>query len=102
MTVHISKLQPGRRRRLTSQQKRFLLTDAIRELGSVSAVGRAYDVPVSLLFRWRRELDLPDLVDDGTVTAVSPLALALRVQRIEDELDRLRRENRSLREQAAP
>lgn len=52
----IRQLRPGHRRHFTSDEKRALLTEAFRNGESLSALGRRYDIAVSLLFRWKREL----------------------------------------------
>ncbi|MDX2021181.1 MAG: transposase [Deltaproteobacteria bacterium] len=100
--MKILKLQPGRRRRLSNEQKRFLLTDAVKQHGSVSAVGRAYDIPVSLLYRWRRELDLPASKEDVVEPTAPTSSLVLRVRKIEEGLEQLMRDTRSLLDQGTP
>ena len=47
----------GRRRRFTNDEKRRFLTEAASAGESMSSVGRRYGLSVSLLFRWRRQLD---------------------------------------------
>jgi transposase len=49
--------QMGRRRRFTNDEKRRFLTEASLPGESMSSVGRRYGLSVSLLFRWRRQLD---------------------------------------------
>jgi transposase len=48
---------PGRRRRFTSEEKRLFITQAMSPGESMSSVGRRHGLSVSLLFRWRRQLD---------------------------------------------
>jgi transposase len=48
---------PGRRRRFTSDEKRLFITQAMSPGESMSSVGRRHGLSVSLLFRWRRQLD---------------------------------------------
>ncbi len=48
---------PGRRRRFSNEEKRQFLQQAISSGESMSSVGRRYGLSVSLLFRWRRQLD---------------------------------------------
>jgi transposase len=48
---------PGRRRRFSNEEKRQFLREAMGESESMSSVGRRYGLSVSLLFRWRRQLD---------------------------------------------
>ena len=48
---------PGRRRRFTNDEKRRFLEEAGANGESMSSVGRRYGLSVSLLFRWRRQLD---------------------------------------------
>jgi transposase len=48
---------PGRRRRFTSEEKRQFITQAMAPGESMSSVGRRHGLSVSLLFRWRRQLD---------------------------------------------
>src|SRR5688500_3446529 len=47
----------GRRRRFTNDEKRRFLEEASGTGESMSSVGRRYGLSVSLLFRWRRQLD---------------------------------------------
>lgn len=47
----------GRRRRFTNDEKRKFLEEANGPGESMSSVGRRYGLSVSLLFRWRRQLD---------------------------------------------
>jgi transposase-like protein len=47
----------GRRRRFTNEEKRRFLDEAAASGESMSSVGRRYGLSVSLLFRWRRQLD---------------------------------------------
>jgi transposase len=49
--------QPGRRRRFSNEEKRQFLQEAVGSGESMSSVGRRYGLSVSLLFRWRRQLD---------------------------------------------
>jgi transposase len=49
--------QVGRRRRFTSEEKRRFLQEAAASGESMSSVGRRYGLSVSLLFRWRRQVD---------------------------------------------
>jgi transposase len=48
---------PGRRRRFSNDEKRQFLQEAMSSNESMSSVGRRYGLSVSLLFRWRRQLD---------------------------------------------
>jgi transposase len=48
---------PGRRRRFTNEEKRHFLDEASSPGESMSSVGRRYGLSVSLLFRWRRQLE---------------------------------------------
>jgi transposase len=48
---------PGRRRRFSNEEKRQFLQEAMGTGESMSSVGRRYGLSVSLLFRWRRQLD---------------------------------------------
>jgi transposase len=47
----------GRRRRFTNEEKRKFLDEAAAANESMSSIGRRYGLSVSLLFRWRRQLD---------------------------------------------
>jgi transposase len=49
--------QAGRRRRFTTEEKRRFLEEAAASGESMSSVGRRYGLSVSLLFRWRRQVD---------------------------------------------
>ena len=48
---------PGRRRRFTTEEKRHFIVEAMSAGQSMSSVGRRHGLSVSLLFRWRRQLD---------------------------------------------
>jgi transposase len=48
---------PGRRRRFTSEEKRQFIKQAMSPGESMSSVGRRHGLSVSLLFRWRRQLE---------------------------------------------
>jgi len=48
--------ESGRRRRFTTEEKRRFLNEASRPGETISSVGRRYGLSVSLLFRWRRQL----------------------------------------------
>jgi transposase len=47
----------GRRRRFTNDEKRKFLDEAAAAGESMSSIGRRYGLSVSLLFRWRRQLE---------------------------------------------
>jgi transposase len=47
----------GRRRRFTNEEKRKFLDEAAAAGESMSSIGRRYGLSVSLLFRWRRQLE---------------------------------------------
>lgn len=47
----------GRRRRFTNEEKRRFLEQAMAGGESMSSIGRRYGLSVSLLFRWRRQLE---------------------------------------------
>ena len=72
----------GRRRRFTNDEKRKFLEEANGPGESMSSVGRRYGLSVSLLFRWRRQLDgqarpNPRTTEDdirGTVRRLSDIA----------------------------
>jgi transposase len=48
---------PGRRRRFTSEEKRLFIKQAMAPGESMSSIGRRHGLSVSLLFRWRRQLE---------------------------------------------
>ncbi|HEY0706724.1 MAG TPA: transposase [Polyangia bacterium] len=48
---------PGRRRRFSAEEKRQFIAEAMSPGQSMSSVGRRHGLSVSLLFRWRRQLD---------------------------------------------
>ena len=48
---------PGRRRRFSAEEKRQFIKQAMAPGESMSSVGRRHGLSVSLLFRWRRQLD---------------------------------------------
>jgi transposase len=48
---------PGRRRRFSTEEKRQFITEAMSAGQSMSSVGRRHGLSVSLLFRWRRQLE---------------------------------------------
>ena len=52
--MYIPPVRPGHRRRWSREEKLILLQEA--EETSVSDVARKYQVSVSLVFRWRRQL----------------------------------------------
>jgi len=78
--------QAGRRRRFTASEKRRLLDEAVRSGESISSVGRRYGLSVSLLFRWRRQLQ----------GAPAPRVARLAPVEKRDELERLREQIRDL------
>lgn len=80
--------QPGRRRRFSNDEKRQFLEEAIAAGESMSSVGRRYGLSVSLLFRWRRQLD-------GTATPASTREDDNRAE-VRDLRDRVRELERLL------
>ncbi len=78
---------PGRRRRFSNEEKRQFLREAMGSGESMSSVGRRYGLSVSLLFRWRRQLDganaLPRKREDDSRAEVRDLRDRVR------ELERL-------------
>ena len=56
-TQEIPGPMPGRRRRFTSDEKRQFIGEAMAPGESMSSVGRRHGLSVSLLFRWRRQLE---------------------------------------------
>lgn len=56
MTKELADLPAARRRRFTDEYKRHLLDLAKQPGSSISDVAQRYDLAVSLLFRWRKEL----------------------------------------------
>jgi transposase len=78
----------GRRRRFTNDEKRRFLFEAAQAGESMSSVGRRYGLSVSLLFRWRRQLDgaarpNPRLTEEGARAEARELREKVR------ELERL-------------
>jgi transposase len=55
--LEIAEPVSGRRRRFTVAEKRRFLSEASRPGETVSSVGRRYGLSVSLLFRWRRQIE---------------------------------------------
>jgi|GEM_PF-5556715 len=56
-SLEIAEPVSGRRRRFTVAEKRRFLSEASRPGETVSSVGRRYGLSVSLLFRWRRQIE---------------------------------------------
>ena len=86
--LKIETVEPGRRRRFTSEQKRALLDDAARPGGSISATARRYGVAPSLLFQWKRLMD--DAGDEG-LEANEPVVPISEVKRLEAKIRDLER-----------
>jgi transposase len=79
---------PGRRRRFTSEEKRLFITQAMSPGESMSSVGRRHGLSVSLLFRWRRQLDR-DLDQKGITEPSAPRSDARDLRERVRELERL-------------
>ncbi len=100
--VKIEAVEPGRRRRFTSEQKRALLEEASRPGGSVSGTARRYGVAPSLLFLWKRLME--DGADEGLeaneqVVPVSEVKrLEAKIRDLERALGRKTMENEILTE----
>jgi transposase len=81
----------GRRRRFTSEEKRQFITQAMGPGESMSSVGRRHGLSVSLLFRWRRQLDsdaLPKATSGASATRNDARDLRDRVRELERLLGR--------------
>ena len=79
---------PGRRRRFTSEEKRLFITQAMAAGESMSSVGRRHGLSVSLLFRWRRQLD-SDLDRKTTSETSAPRSETRDLREKVRELERL-------------
>ena len=91
-TIDIPEPAAGRRRRFTVAEKRRFLSEASRPGETVSSVGRRYGLSVSLLFRWRRQLQ----GDNARHTAVRAPTLEQQ-----SEIESLRRQVQQLQQQLA-
>ncbi|MDX2024054.1 MAG: transposase [Deltaproteobacteria bacterium] len=89
--VNIPPLIPGRRRRLTNDQKRHILVQGFAQYKSISEIGRRYDIPVTLLFRWKKELRIS--LHDPAIHLIEPEA---RIEALESRLAELERLNSAL------
>lgn len=86
----------GRRRRFSSAEKQAILLEADAPGSSVSSVGRRYGLSVSLLFRWKRQLDQEIAAAKAGTSAVGKLRA--RLAQLEVQLQGLSSENDLLRE----
>lgn len=57
LTFHVGMPVPGHRRRFTLEQKREIVREAEAPGETMSSVGRKYGLSVSLLFRWKRDVE---------------------------------------------
>jgi transposase len=80
---------PGRRRRFTSDEKRLFITQAMAPGESMSSVGRRHGLSVSLLFRWRRQLDSDLDRKASSEDAAAPRSDARDLREKVRELERL-------------
>ena len=92
--INIPPVKPGRRRRLSNDQKRALLNQGLSQYHSLSEVGRRYDIPVTLLFRWKRDLKIPLKFE----RAPQPPSAEVRLAELEARLTQLELSNRTLTE----
>lgn len=88
----IPPLTRGRRRRLTNEQKREILTQGLSQRLSISEVGRRYDIPVTLLFRWKKDLK----ISFPPASAFPPVPPEARIAELEERLTRLEQLNQAL------
>ena len=86
----------GRRRRFSTAEKRKILGEAESSDETISSVGRRYGLSVSLLFRWKRQLDQEAAAARAGTSAVGKLRA--RLAQMEQELQSLKRDNVALRE----
>jgi transposase len=56
-TITFTRLEPGRRRRFTLEQKRALLLAAEAPGATISSVARQHGLQASMLFGWRRAME---------------------------------------------
>lgn len=86
----------GRRRRFSTAEKRKILGEAHSSEETISSVGRRYGLSVSLLFRWKRQLDQEAAAARAGTSAVGKLRARLVL--LEQEIQSLKRDNGALRE----
>lgn len=86
----------GRRRRFSTAEKRKILGEADSSGETISSVGRRYGLSVSLLFRWKRQLDQEAAAARAGTSAVGKLRARLAL--LEQEIQSLKRDNGLLRE----
>lgn len=86
----------GRRRRFSNAEKRSILEEAQAPGQTVSSVGRRYGLSVSLLFRWKRQLEAAAGKDGGRLAARA--LLNHRLRELETQVDSLKAENALLRD----
>lgn len=86
----------GRRRRFSAAEKRSILVQADTAGETVSSVGRRYGLSVSLLFRWKRQLDQEAAAAKAGTSAVGKLRS--RLGQLELQLAALVGENDALRD----
>ena len=93
---------PGRRRRFSADEKRQFIVEAMSPGQSMSSVGRRHGLSVSLLFRWRRQLDGqrgPAAPQDQDGSRVELRELRDRVRDLERLLGRKTHELESLQQE---
>lgn len=94
-SVEVPEPRVGRRRRFSNAEKRSILSEALAPGESISSVGRRYALSVSLLFRWKRQLETLQ----GASGRLSPrAALTQRLAELELQLDAVKAENALLRD----
>ena len=101
-TIPFKAPEPGRRRRLTLQQKRALLEAAELSGASISSVAREHGLHASMLFQWRRAMENGEekgLESGEEVVPASKLKEAgARIRDLERALGRKTMENEILQE----
>ncbi len=93
-SVEVPQPRAGRRRRFSNTEKRSILDEASAPGESISSVGRRYALSVSLLFRWKRQLEALQ----GTGRLSPRAALIQRLAELELQLDAVKAENTLLRD----
>lgn len=86
----------GRRRRFSLAEKQGILVEAEAPGATVSSVGRRYGLSVSLLFRWKRQIDQESAAAKAGTSAVGKLRT--RMSQLELQIKSLAAENELLRE----
>lgn len=75
-----------KKRRWSDDEKKSILQEAQLPENTVSGIARKYDIPTTLLFRWRKEIKMKDKSLSGPMKSDNPMANESQIKALTDRI----------------